>query len=147
MRPAHSISGSLAGGGSIVTNGPASSRFRPVRSTRAAPLADSISGGNVSLVKVGIGTLTLSNGNSYGGGTTLSSGTLSITNSSALGSGTVTLSGGTLFGNGASAVGNNIVVTANTTTTLEGGGGGWLHGPHWLDYRQRHDSIGFQPRR
>jgi autotransporter-associated beta strand protein len=43
-------------------------------------------GGAVSLTKVGDGTLTLSGVNSYGGGTTVSGGTLELTNAAALSS-------------------------------------------------------------
>ena len=48
-------------------------------------------GGGYSLTKVGSGTLTLSAANTYGGGTTLSAGTLAIGNDGALGTGTFTL--------------------------------------------------------
>ncbi len=49
-----------------------------------------------SIVKVGIGTLTLSGANTYTGGTTLTAGTLSISSDSNLGGGNLTFSGGTL---------------------------------------------------
>ena len=53
--------------------------------------------GSSSLVKTGAGTLLLSGGNSYVGGTTLSAGTLGVYNSGSLGSGgTLTFDGGTL---------------------------------------------------
>ena len=48
-------------------------------------------GGNLAVVKLGSNTLILSGANTYTGGTTLSGGTLSITNSSALGSGGLTI--------------------------------------------------------
>ncbi len=59
--------------------------------------------GTVALAKIGAGTLTLTNANTYSGGTTVSGGTLLANNSggSATGSGAVTVaSGGTLGGNG-----------------------------------------------
>ena len=62
-------------------------------------LLDSGSGGG--LLKTGAGILQLSNSNTYGGGTTLSAGTIIATNGttgSATGGGTVTLNGGTLAG-------------------------------------------------
>ena len=90
----------------------------------------SLVAGSVGLVKSGTGTLILSNAsNSYTGGTTLTSGTLSFTNAGALSQRQhLTLSGGTLFGFAVNAVSNNIVIAANTTTTLEGGGGGTFLG-------------------
>ncbi len=59
--------------------------------------------GNVTLTKIGTGSLTLSGGTStYAGGTTLSSGNLFVTNTagSATGTGNVTLNGGTFGGTG-----------------------------------------------
>ncbi len=55
-----------------------------------------------SLVKVGNGTLVLSGASAYEGGTTVSAGSLSVTNlsGSATGTGPVTVSGGTLGGSG-----------------------------------------------
>jgi|GEM_PF-2111277 len=52
--------------------------------------------GTMSLIKTGTGTQTLSSANTYTGGTTISDGTLNVTNSGALGSGTLTIDGGTL---------------------------------------------------
>jgi autotransporter-associated beta strand protein len=49
-----------------------------------------------SLTKSGSGALTITNANSYGGGTTLDAGTLTIPNPAALGSGPVAIHGGTL---------------------------------------------------
>jgi autotransporter-associated beta strand protein len=49
-----------------------------------------------SLVEAGTGMLTLSGANTYTGGTTLSSGTLTVGNNSALGTGMLALNGGTL---------------------------------------------------
>ena len=53
-------------------------------------------GGASSLVEAGTGMLALSGTNTYTGGTTLTSGTLSVGNDSALGTGALTLNGGTL---------------------------------------------------
>lgn len=56
-----------------------------------------------SLSKTGSGTLTITNANSYNGGTTLSSGVLQIGNISALGTGELTINGGTLSSDSISA--------------------------------------------
>jgi autotransporter-associated beta strand protein len=52
-----------------------------------------ISGSGFSLTKAGAGTLTLTAGNTYTGGTTISAGALLMTNPAALGTGGVTFSG------------------------------------------------------
>ena len=76
--------------------------------------------GTVSLTKTGAGTLTLTNANTYSGGTIVSGGTLLVNNSggSATGSGTVTVAGGGTLG------GNGIIsgaVTVNSGGTLTPG--------------------------
>ncbi len=50
---------------------------------------------NLTLIKSGASTLTLSGNNSHSGGTTLSAGILALGHDSALGSGTLTINGGT----------------------------------------------------
>lgn len=54
------------------------------------------SAGNHKLIKAGEGTLRLANANTYTGGTTISAGSVVVTNSNALGTGAVTLNGGDL---------------------------------------------------
>ncbi len=85
--------------------------------------------GPSALVMNGSGSLTISNVNTYTGGTTVHSGNLIVRSSSqqSLGSGTVTLTGGTLeFGaaSGAATVGlsNNINTTASSTLQFDGTG-------------------------
>lgn len=73
--------------------------------------------GAIALVKSGSGTQTLGDANTYTGGTTISAGTLNITNTSgsATGTGTITLtSSGTLSGTG------TIVPATNTNISLDG---------------------------
>lgn len=74
----------------------------------------------------GLGTLTISNANTYTGGTTISSGILVTKNQSAIGSGTITLAGGKLevgLASGAAGVGlTNINVTASSTIQNDFGG-------------------------
>jgi autotransporter-associated beta strand protein len=57
-----------------------------------------------SLTKTGTGVLTLSAANTHSGGTTLSAGTLNITQAAAIGSGLFTIAGGTIDVTGGSAV-------------------------------------------
>ncbi len=81
--------------------------------------------GETTLSKSGSGTLTLSSVHLYSGGTTISGGTVVISNATALGTGPVTLAGGT-WATGTLTPPNPIVVTANSTIT--GGSGGGTHG-------------------
>jgi len=90
---------------------------------------------NLSLVKQGLGTLILSGTNAYSGGTTVSAGTLMVTNSAGSGTGTgnVTVeSGGTLSGNG--IIKGNVAVSGmlSGSLTVQGGvtvtNGGTLSG-------------------
>jgi len=74
-----------------------------------------ISGGG-TLAKAGAGLLTLSNANTYEGGTAISVGTILANNTSALGSGTVTLSSGARLKLGVSgSYGNNITAGGGST--------------------------------
>ncbi|MBW8782406.1 MAG: autotransporter-associated beta strand repeat-containing protein [Verrucomicrobia bacterium] len=70
----------------------------------------------------GAGTLTLSNANSYSGGTTLNAGTLVFGNNSAFGAGALTLNGGTLKAGTASnwVLANNISVGGSTILDMSG---------------------------
>ena len=73
---------------------------------------------NVALVKTGAGSLTLTNANTYVGGTTINQGTLVVANTgvgvggSATGTGVVTVSGGALAGNG--SIGAQVVLNSGS---------------------------------
>ena len=76
--------------------------------------------GTGGIDKLGSGTLSLSNSNSYAGGTTINAGTIASASSSSLGTGTITESGGILQLAGApslTAYPNNVVVPAGDTGT------------------------------
>lgn len=60
-------------------------------------VVSSTGGASGAIVKVGAGTLALTNANTYTGGTSVEAGTLSFNNSQALGTGAVTLNGGRLL--------------------------------------------------
>lgn len=72
-----------------------------------------------ALLLSGSGTLSVSNANSFSGGTTISNGQLNVANYGGLGSGPVTLAGGTLYlplqGGSATGLTNNLNVVGNTT--------------------------------
>lgn len=100
--------------------------------------------GNVSVTKLGAGTLALTFTNAYTGGTELSAGTLGIYNNSALGTGLFTAGNNTnvLFGRSVSNVANNISLMGAVTFAFDqnveylvvgggagGGGGGISSGP------------------
>jgi autotransporter-associated beta strand protein len=81
-------------------------------------------GGNLTLVKNGSGSLTISGTNAYAGGTTLNLGTLSPKNNSAFGTGALTVNGGIIFNSfnpGLNLTFTNLV-TLNGGTLRTGGG-------------------------
>jgi autotransporter-associated beta strand protein len=87
------------------------------------PLTGTISGSSGSLTQEGAGTLTLAANNTYGGGTTISSGTLQIGNGGATGSvnGAIVDNGTLAFDNGAAlTVGN--AITGSGSVTCGGSG-------------------------
>ena len=87
-----------------------------------------ISGNGASLTKIGTGTLTLSNANTYTGGTMISGGTI-VANSvnagtvDALGFGNVTMDGGKLRVDVTGDVQNSITFNASKTSTLSAAAG------------------------
>ncbi len=86
--------------------------------TAAQTLSGPITGPGV-VVQSGSGNLTLSASNGYSGGTTLSSGLLTVSNSNALGTGALTIGGGTLAAGGAYTLAYPLAV--NNATALFGG--------------------------
>ena len=83
---------------------------------------DGVLSGTGSLVKTGDGALTLTNANTYEGGTTLSAGTLRIGNDLALGTGALTIEdGATLATDGnPRSLANNLVVNGDFSVFPEG---------------------------
>jgi autotransporter-associated beta strand protein len=74
-----------------------------------------------SLTKTGSGTLTLTQANSYSGGTSITGGVISLTNATALGSGNVTINGGTRLAiAGGLTVANNLTIGNNTAAGSRG---------------------------
>ena len=106
--------GSIAGAGNYVLGGNALTVGSNNLSTTVSGV---ISGAGGSLIKVGTGTLTLTNTETYTGATTVDGGTLAVNGSIA--SSTVTVnSGGTLTGTG---IIDPVVVTINSGGTLAPG--------------------------
>ena len=60
------------------------------------PYGTNLTNANMGLTKLGNNTLILNGANSYGGGTTVTAGTLQLGNASAIGTGSLTMNGGTL---------------------------------------------------
>jgi autotransporter-associated beta strand protein len=79
-------------------------------------------GGEYSLTKAGTGVLTLSGANTYAGGTTVSAGTLKLSNGTALGrtTGAVSVTGGAVLDVTNQTV-NNAAITINGTGIASGG--------------------------
>jgi autotransporter-associated beta strand protein len=75
-----------------------------------------IASGTGSITESGTGSLTLSGANTYGGGTTVSAGTLNINNATALGTGAFKINGGTINNTTAGA----ITMTNNNAITFGG---------------------------
>jgi autotransporter-associated beta strand protein len=80
-----------------------------VAGTMTISAAISDGGNNYSITKTGNGQLTLSGANTFGGGLTLSAGTLNINSATAPGTGTLTINSGTIANTSGSAItlGNN----------------------------------------
>lgn len=74
-------------------------------------VTDTIATGAQNVTKDGTGTLTLSGGNTYTGGTAVNAGTLAVSGSAALGSGTITTGGGSTV---------SFIAAAGTTYTVGG---------------------------
>lgn len=92
-------------------------------SAGSGTLSGVISGASGVLVKTGSGMLILSNTNTYGGGTLLNAGTLSIDSADSIGGSTqgLTLAGGTLSSTGVVTLSGAILVTANSEITTAAG--------------------------
>jgi fibronectin-binding autotransporter adhesin len=73
-------------------------------------------GGGYAVIKAGAGALALAGANTFGGGVTLSAGTLDVNNAAALGTGTFTVNGGTIDNTSGAAV-----TDANNNAQVWGG--------------------------
>ena len=143
------LNGTGIGGAGALVNNNGSTTATPTATTFDLASTSAIGGSaNISvasaisgvggLVKRGAGTLTLSNANSYGGGTTLSQGTLVVTNASGLGSsGTVTIgdastgSSATSILLGSVTMGRAITVSSNGNGTVTLGASGTPANPEF----------------
>jgi fibronectin-binding autotransporter adhesin len=111
------------------------------------------SGGTLALVKAGPNTLTLTNSNTYSGGTTIYAGTLVAANStgSATGLGTISLDGGTLASGFTGSIAGNVIAGSGPHAIAPGGLGNVgtlvlsgnlnLNGNSTLDFDVSNDSA------
>ncbi len=76
-----------------------------------------------ALIKQGLGTLTLSGSNTYGGGTVVDEGTVVLANASALGTGSLTVNDGTLDLNGQDIT-VSALIGANTSSVISNSAAG-----------------------
>jgi len=111
-------SGSLLFDGAQIALG--SSTLTLATGANAISISDSIIGAG-SIIKTGAGTLTLTGSSSFGGGFTLSAGTLIIGNAAALGGGKFATGGSMDVTNGSQTLANPITLAANTTFLGSGG--------------------------
>lgn len=89
--------------------------IRTITTNANTTLSGVVSGASGGIIKSGNGFLTLTNANTYSGGTTVNAGMLSIGHARALGSGPVTVNGGTLD-LGIEALENTISLNGGTLT-------------------------------
>ena len=126
----YTLTGStLTLGGGITANGSATissgitlgaASSWSVANTKTLTVSGTI-GGGFALTKSGEGTLALNAANTFSGGLTLSSGSITLGDNAGLGSGTLTFAGGTLQTNGSNrVVANNLAFRASTSSGLVG---------------------------
>lgn len=95
----------------------------PVISNTANATVNSVlAGSGVGFTKIGTGTLTVGGANVYGGGTTLSQGTLALNQTSAMGSGTITVGDGS-SGTNSTELRFNVAITNGITVVDTGSSG------------------------
>jgi autotransporter-associated beta strand protein len=113
--------GSIEGSGAVFLGG---NNLTVGSNDLSTAFSGKIQGSGGSLTKTGTGQLTLSTANTYTGGTTVSEGTLLVTNrgGSATGTGTVTINAGTLAGTGRIS-GAVTIGTATSAAILAPGNG------------------------
>lgn len=113
--------GALSGNGSIKST-PSLPGSIPItlatNSAQNSTFSGTIAGAGLSLIKTGVGTLTLSGDNTYTGGTTLLGGGLNINNANALGSGELKIAAASTLDN---TSGSAIVVNNGNAQTWSSG--------------------------
>ncbi|MDZ4848114.1 MAG: autotransporter-associated beta strand repeat-containing protein [Pirellulaceae bacterium] len=108
--------GALSGGGTAGGNVSLQSNTLTVGDQRDSTFAGVINGVNGSLNKQGVGSLVLTNSNTYTGTTTISNGTLLVNNTigSGTGTGAVTVQTGAVLGGSGSIAGNTTFQSGST---------------------------------
>ena len=106
----------LAGGGTTGGHVTLGAQTLTVVDASNTTFSGILSGGGGSLLKQGVGTLTLTGANTYSGGTTISDGSLLVNNSSGSGTGTgpVVVTGGGILG-GTGSIDGLLTVQAGST--------------------------------
>ena len=95
------VGGVAITGASTIQNGTVAGSAYAISAASGTATVSAVLAGAAALTKTGSSVLELNGANTYGGGTTISAGTVAVGNLSAFGTGNVTLSGGTLeTGNG-----------------------------------------------
>ena len=130
-------SAGLVSMGNVTPDTSTANRFFTVAGSGNIAVTGNVSGTGLGVNQNGSAILTLSNANSYGGGTNVNSGTLRLANAQAAGTGTIFLGNGstlqlhltspTNFGNAVSISGNPDVGTIDTADATGSAATGFTH--------------------
>ena len=106
----------IGGANTLTANTASASAFRDTASSGTNVISANLAGSSAGFNKSGAGTLTLSGANTFGGGLTLSAGTLNLNSATAPGNGSITITGGTLD----NTSGTSLTLTNNNTQSWNG---------------------------
>jgi autotransporter-associated beta strand protein len=111
------VKGAGAGSSGLIDLGGGTRAFNVANGSADVDVSVEVPVSNGGLTKTGLGTINLSNANTYSSGTTISAGRLLVNNTtgSGTGSGGVTVNGGTLGGNG--TIAGAVVVNSGGTVS------------------------------
>ena len=115
--------GSLTGNGTVTNNKPAPATLTAGGNNSSTAFSGTLTDGasSLGLTKIGVGTMILTGGNTYSGGTNINGGILAVSSDGNLGTGALNFNGGTL-----QALAGGGGITSSKAITLNAGGGTFL---------------------